>query len=132
MKPRQHKPTPPPMHSATLMAKKPVRPASWATSPWLPTALKNATPPSTSWQILFPPACGHRNTEAHMAKSLQEQLLAAGLVDKKKAKKAAKELKMQDHLQRTGQANEIEDRKSTRLNSSHGKISYAVVCLKKK
>ena len=29
-------------------------------------------------------------------------------------------------------ANEIEDRKSTRLNSSHGYISYAVFCLKKK
>src|SRR2546429_9798924 len=27
---------------------------------------------------------------------------------------------------------EIEDRKSTRLNSSHGYISYAVFCLKKK
>src|SRR5438128_8394501 len=27
---------------------------------------------------------------------------------------------------------EIEDRKSTRLNSSHGSISYAVFCLKKK
>src|SRR5207245_10498206 len=26
----------------------------------------------------------------------------------------------------------IEDRKSTRLNSSHGSISYAVFCLKKK
>src|SRR2546422_8141366 len=26
----------------------------------------------------------------------------------------------------------LEDRKSTRLNSSHGYISYAVVCLKKK
>src|SRR5690554_2077346 len=43
-----------------------------------------------------------------MAKSLQEQLLAAGLVDKKKAKKAAKELKQQDHLQRTGQENAID------------------------
>src|SRR5687768_17896082 len=28
--------------------------------------------------------------------------------------------------------NSIEDRKSTRLNSSHGYISYAVFCLKKK
>src|SRR2546422_4612440 len=28
--------------------------------------------------------------------------------------------------------NEQEDRKSTRLNSSHGYISYAVFCLKKK
>src|SRR2546429_3798719 len=29
-------------------------------------------------------------------------------------------------------AGELEDRKSTRLNSSHGYISYAVFCLKKK
>ncbi len=43
-----------------------------------------------------------------MAKSLQEQLLAAGLVDKKKAKKAAKEMKVQDHLQRTGQENQLD------------------------
>ena len=27
---------------------------------------------------------------------------------------------------------EVEDRKSTRLNSSHARISYAVFCLKKK
>src|SRR2546422_7969625 len=32
----------------------------------------------------------------------------------------------------TAGANEILDRKSTRLNSSHGYISYAVFCLKKK
>src|SRR2546427_8607656 len=42
-------------------------------------------------------------------------------------------------LQRGGQAGiaaaddgEIKDRKSTRLNSSHSQISYAVFCLKKK
>src|SRR5688572_31554817 len=29
-------------------------------------------------------------------------------------------------------AHQIEDRKSTRLNSSHSQISYAVFCLKKK
>src|SRR2546429_3563623 len=29
-------------------------------------------------------------------------------------------------------AKQLEDRKSTRLNSSHGYISYAVFCLKKK
>ena len=46
-----------------------------------------------------------------MAKSLQDQLLAAGLVDKKKAKKAAKDLKKQDHLQRTGQDNELDSAK---------------------
>src|SRR5438445_8768676 len=31
-----------------------------------------------------------------------------------------------------GRGAEIEDRKSTRLNSSHANISYAVFCLKKK
>lgn len=46
-----------------------------------------------------------------MAKSLQEQLLAAGLVDKKKAKKAARDMKHQDHLQRTGQDNELDSAK---------------------
>src|SRR3712207_6865485 len=33
---------------------------------------------------------------------------------------------------REGQAARQEDRKSTRLNSSHANISYAVFCLKKK
>src|SRR2546422_7216563 len=43
-----------------------------------------------------------------------------------------------DHLARAGEqraqslASLKEDRKSTRLNSSHGYISYAVFCLKKK
>src|SRR2546422_7543278 len=36
------------------------------------------------------------------------------------------------HLPVSGEARGIEDRKSTRLNSSHGYISYAVFCLKKK
>src|SRR2546427_3922832 len=33
---------------------------------------------------------------------------------------------------RAGQAPQLGDRKSTRLNSSHSQISYAVFCLKKK
>src|SRR3712207_8360497 len=38
------------------------------------------------------------------------------------------------HRQKTGEGQliEIADRKSTRLNSSHANISYAVFCLKKK
>src|SRR2546426_8239597 len=36
------------------------------------------------------------------------------------------------HNQLEGRANEQQDRKSTRLNSSHLVISYAVFCLKKK
>src|SRR3972149_1905134 len=31
-----------------------------------------------------------------------------------------------------GQVHDLQDRKSTRLNSSHSQISYAVFCLKKK
>src|SRR2546429_4588481 len=37
-----------------------------------------------------------------------------------------------DHERREAQARSLPDRKSTRLNSSHGYISYAVFCLKKK
>src|SRR5690554_4143688 len=71
-----------------------------------------------------------------MAKSLQEQLLAAGLVDKKKAKKAAKELKQQDHLQRTGQANAIAAQikqlvQTNRIESVHADIKYQFVDGKK-
>src|SRR5690606_41385880 len=38
----------------------------------------------------------------------------------------------ESRLDRNEQQHEVEDRKSTRLNSSHVKISYAVFCLKKK
>src|SRR2546422_8549794 len=37
-----------------------------------------------------------------------------------------------DRVERDEPLFEISDRKSTRLNSSHGYISYAVFCLKKK
>src|SRR5438309_3943050 len=36
------------------------------------------------------------------------------------------------HARRRHRAVELRDRKSTRLNSSHSSISYAVFCLKKK
>src|SRR5687768_17858905 len=39
---------------------------------------------------------------------------------------------MLEHLRRTTEEKLSVDRKSTRLNSSHGYISYAVFCLKKK
>src|SRR2546422_4836617 len=38
----------------------------------------------------------------------------------------------EDQERRRGHGDELVDRKSTRLNSSHGYISYAVFCLKKK
>src|SRR2546427_739674 len=37
-----------------------------------------------------------------------------------------------NHKSYLNEAKEAEDRKSTRLNSSHSQISYAVFCLKKK
>src|SRR2546422_7828079 len=37
-----------------------------------------------------------------------------------------------EDVRRPGDAGVVQDRKSTRLNSSHGYISYAVFCLKKK
>src|SRR5205809_7127308 len=37
-----------------------------------------------------------------------------------------------DHSSTAGELRHSTDRKSTRLNSSHGYISYAVFCLKKK
>src|SRR2546430_9579407 len=48
-----------------------------------------------------------------------------GFVGKKRGDKAAKP-------PRAGEIISTEDRKSTRLNSSHSQISYAVFCLKKK
>src|SRR2546422_7328719 len=41
-------------------------------------------------------------------------------------------LDLQQHLKQELLGNPFLDRKSTRLNSSHGYISYAVFCLKKK
>src|SRR5688572_32207758 len=43
-----------------------------------------------------------------------------------RVQEAAEAARAQDDLRRSG------DRKSTRLNSSHSQISYAVFCLKKK
>src|SRR5438477_6001422 len=36
------------------------------------------------------------------------------------------------HVDGAGKSRQVQDRKSTRLNSSHMSISYAVFCLKKK
>src|SRR2546421_12541536 len=54
---------------------------------------------------------------------------AAQLVDREKRGDHPAEL---SNAHRYFVAAELEDRKSTRLNSSHDQISYAVFCLKKK
>src|SRR2546426_8230512 len=43
-----------------------------------------------------------------------------------------RQAQLRDHLLRLGELGGGQDRKSTRLNSSHLVISYAVFCLKKK
>src|SRR3712207_7378563 len=48
------------------------------------------------------------------------------------AQVAGRELARQRRAPGDRPGREVEDRKSTRLNSSHANISYAVLCLKKK
>src|SRR2546430_6613059 len=55
------------------------------------------------------------------------------LIKEELAKPEAQQGAVFDGFPRTApQAELVEDRKSTRLNSSHSQISYAVFCLKKK
>src|SRR2546422_5140857 len=49
-----------------------------------------------------------------------------------KAQKEHEDGKHADSVKTADEAAKVQDRKSTRLNSSHGYISYAVFCLKKK
>src|SRR5688572_31609391 len=59
---------------------------------------------------------------------------AVGWPSKKSARKSKKswEFTAPSALKSAMQVSEQPDRKSTRLNSSHSQISYAVFCLKKK
>src|SRR3989442_4607182 len=61
----------------------------------------------------------------------ERQLLIANLMDRERAGRHVRwhEALIDEDVHRFGV---IEDRKSTRLNSSHVRISYAVFCLKKK
>tara|TARA_R110001592_G_scaffold113005_1_gene311734 strand:- start:581 stop:1135 length:555 start_codon:yes stop_codon:yes gene_type:complete len=57
-----------------------------------------------------------------MAKSLQEQMLEMGLVNQKKAKKNAKELKKSAHLKRTGSEDSPEDTQASAEASRKAKM----------
>src|SRR3712207_7141308 len=69
---------------------------------------------------------------ARRERALGEEMLA----QLSKSAEAADAARPGDTSQRVGLAHRLleegEDRKSTRLNSSHANISYAVFCLKKK
>src|SRR2546422_4958857 len=74
---------------------------------------------------LFPYTTLFRSRWIHVICGLDRAALAQSpLVESRK-------LRFDEHHQEDGEEGN-EDRKSTRLNSSHGYISYAVFCLKKK
>src|SRR3712207_7363015 len=58
--------------------------------------------------------------------------LAEGVEDARPALDDREQLLVRDHDQGVDLLAQALDRKSTRLNSSHANISYAVFCLKKK
>src|SRR3990172_4136533 len=66
--------------------------------------------------------------EKHVTRSLAEHIRNAGMQDKFGEILVPTEEVVE---MKSGQKRTSEDRKSTRLNSSHGYISYAVFCLKK-
>src|SRR5690606_41004384 len=68
----------------------------------------------------------HKVKYTNEAIKAAEELSARYINDRKLPDKAI------DGIDETGASQMLLDRKSTRLNSSHVKISYAVFCLKKK
>src|SRR5206468_6674601 len=74
--------------------------------------------PALEWELL------RRGTPAR-ARVVDDDVHAAELLDSARDERV-------DLLLLGDVAAETEDRKSTRLNSSHDQISYAVFCLKKK
>src|SRR5690606_41882700 len=83
-----------------------------ATTPLYPLSLHDALPILSVWFGMQAPA----GTPAAIIKKVN-----AGMTDM---------LKEKDVIERFGKQGVEVDRKSTRLNSSHVKISYAVFCLK--
>src|SRR3712207_7006715 len=77
---------------------------------------------------LFPYTTLFRSVRRHDAEVLERALAPA---QERVALLVALELALGVALERLLRAEEV-DRKSTRLNSSHANISYAVFCLKKK
>src|SRR2546422_2381850 len=85
---------------------------------------------------LFPYTTLFRSVPASMAKPVFESLVKTGKVVRGYLGVAIQELTQElaksFGLKQAKGALVSRDRKSTRLNSSHGYISYAVFCLKKK
>src|SRR5207245_11316014 len=72
------------------------------------------------------PPCQEQHAEAHRGPGERQNVVLQPVAALPAGGRAGRQ-----HANRQGQRAD-RDRKSTRLNSSHGSISYAVFCLKKK
>src|SRR3712207_7638079 len=81
---------------------------------------------------LFPYTTLFRSVHARAAELLLRDVLADRGAHEVRARERHRPAAL-DHRDEVGEARDVRgDRKSTRLNSSHANISYAVFCLKKK
>src|SRR2546430_10964300 len=78
-------------------------------------------PYTTLFRSLLCRAAFERHDAAHEVRSVEGEPERDGRAER-----------MGEHEHRPGAERVDQDRKSTRLNSSHSQISYAVFCLKKK
>src|SRR3712207_8718051 len=86
---------------------------------------------------LFPYTTLFRSRREHLGGVLERPAVRRGLLGaaERAVHRAARPVGVQelrDRVDRLGDREQRGDRKSTRLNSSHANISYAVFCLKKK
>src|SRR5690606_40303417 len=91
-------------------------------------SLHDALPISHTIARGLPPVVGRR-AGTHAA---QPRRACGGAVPARCPRKLRSDGRAGSPVRRTGLRAHQRDRKSTRLNSSHVKISYAVFCLKKK
>src|SRR2546422_4057774 len=91
--------------------------------------MKSAPIVLTTVLTLALPAASQQPTSQDPKTPIGNDIFMEAVVDEKPAVLSAPQLVFPDLLRQAGIQG---DRKSTRLNSSHGYISYAVFCLKKK
>src|SRR2546427_1022450 len=82
---------------------------------------------------LFPYTTLFRSGETERRRAKQISFNEENGIEPKQIVKRVKDLIDGVYSEKSGkEAERLQDRKSTRLNSSHSQISYAVFCLKKK
>src|SRR2546422_11331766 len=95
-------------------------------------ALMSRTLITTLWQVSFFFFFNDTATTEIYTLSLHDALPISDSGDHGADARHSRQLPVGDLSAQPRRADTREDRKSTRLNSSHGYISYAVFCLKKK